>query len=208
MHLAADVTASPAVHHSLSAILGPVVFALVSGCSKAKAPPATGSTAIDPAAVARGKSIVAELKASLLARLQPAMQGGAGSAIEVCQIEAPAIAATLSRDGVVVGRATRKPRNPANLASGWRVDAIADFEARHAARQLEGATFTRRLDDGRVAVAEPLVIQELCTTCHGTAIVPEVQAVLAERYPADQATGYTVGELRGIVWVELPAPAP
>jgi hypothetical protein len=193
-----------------STVLGTLVLVLVlaAGCGKTEAPPAAGGAAIDPDAVARGKAIIAELKASLLARLQPAMQQGAASAIAVCNVEAPAIAAALSRDGIVVGRATRKPRNPANLAFGWRVDAIADFEARHAARQLAGATFTRRLDDGRIAVAEPLVIQELCTTCHGTSIAPDVQAALAERYPADQATGYAVGDLRGLVWVELPAASP
>jgi hypothetical protein len=31
--------------------------------------------------------------------------------------------------------------------------------------------------------------------------------VLAEKYPGDQATGYAVGDLRGLAWVELPAGA-
>src|SRR5688572_8002559 len=200
MQPATAVTASAAMRRTRSTVLGTLLLALAAGCGKAEAPPTPGGAPIDPAAIARGKAIIAELKASLLARLQPAMQQGAASAIAVCNVEAPAIAAAQSRDGVVVGRATRKPRNPANLVFGWRVDAIAEFEARHAARQLAGGTFARRLDDGRIAVAEPLVIQELCTTCHGTSIAPDVQAVLAERYPADLATGYAVGDLRGLVW--------
>jgi hypothetical protein len=34
-------------------------------------------------------------------------------------------------------------------------------------------------------------------------IPASVKAVLARRYPNDQATGYTVGELRGVVSVQL-----
>jgi hypothetical protein len=184
-----------------------LVLLLAAGCGTKDAPPAA-APAIDPAAIDQGKAIIGDLKKSLLERLVPAMQEGTASAITICNTEAPAIAASLSRDGIVVGRATRKPRNPANLALGWRDEAIAHFEKLHAEKALAGATFARRLDDGRIAYAEPLVIQELCTSCHGTAIAPDVQTALAERYPADKATGYAVGDLRGIAWVELPAPAP
>jgi hypothetical protein len=170
-------------------------------------PPApTPADTIDPAALARGKAVVGELKQTLLARLNAALPQGAAGALAVCSGEAPAIAAGLSKDGALVGRATRKPRNPANAATGWQADALALFEAKVARKeQLAGATFARRLADGRIAYAEPLVIVELCTTCHGTAIAPDVQAVLAERYPTDQATGYAVGDLRGVAWAELPA---
>ncbi len=43
-------------------------------------------------------------------------------------------------------------------------------------------------------------------TWHGANVAPEVKAVLDETYPADKATGYSVGDLRGVAWVELPAP--
>jgi hypothetical protein len=119
---------------------------------------------------------------------------------------APGLAASLSRDGVSVGRATRKPRNAANEVTGWQADALVEFEKLHADKTaLAGKRFTRRLADGRAAYAEPLVIQEVCLTCHGATIAPEVQAVLAEKYPADKATGYALGDLRGVAWVELAA---
>ena len=66
-------------------------------------------------------------------------------------------------------------------------------------------SFLRRLPDGRSAYAEPLVIQALCLACHGTVIAPDVQAAIAEKYPADRAIGYADGDLRGVAWVELPA---
>lgn len=153
----------------------------------------------------RGKQAVGALKKRLVERLTAAIGEGAPQAIAVCSAEAPAIAAELSKDGVEVGRATRRPRNPANAVAGWQDDALADFEARVARGEpLDGASFVRRLPDGRTGYAEPLVIQPLCTTCHGAALTPEVAAALAERYPHDQATGYAVGDLRGIAWAELP----
>ena len=34
--------------------------------------------------------------------------------------------------------------------------------------------------------------------------LPELSAVLAERYPDDQATGYAAGDLKGAIWAETP----
>ena len=38
---------------------------------------------------------------------------------------------------------------------------------------------------------------ELCVTCHGASLKPEIQVRLKELYPTDQATGFAVGDLRG-----------
>lgn len=180
---------------------------LIAGCSSSKkeAPPAPKSevTADD---TARAAGIVGELKKSLMTALTGALTQGAPAAVEACHAMAPGLAASLARDGIVVGRATRKPRNPANEATGWRADALASFEELHAAKTpLAGKTFSRRLPDGRVGYAEPLVIGEVCLTCHGATLAPDVSAVLAAKYPADKATGYALGDLRGVAWVELPA---
>jgi hypothetical protein len=152
----------------------------------------------------RGKSLAGSLKKSLFGELATALGRGAPSAIEVCQTRAPAIATELSKDGVRVGRATRRARNSQNLATDWKLDAIAHFEALETRDQpLTSATFSRVLGD-RIGYAEPLLIQEMCLTCHGKALAPDVAAALASRYPGDQATGYAAGDLRGVVWVELP----
>ena len=46
--------------------------------------------------------------------------------------------------------------------------------------------------------------QLLCTTCHGESISPGIASAIAERYPDDEATGFAVGDLRGVFWVEFP----
>jgi hypothetical protein len=187
---------------------------LVAFACKREAPPPAPSPSPDPPPVevsaadrARGQAVAGELKKSLVGALTAAMGQGVVEAIEVCHTEAPALTAALARDGIRVGRTTRKPRNPGNAATGWHGDALGHFEALAASgpAALEGASFARRLPGGGIAYAEPLVIGGLCLACHGATLAPEVETVLATRYPDDRATGYAVGELRGIVWVELPA---
>lgn len=177
-----------------------LVIVATSGCGRDK-----GERAPTRAEEEAGHVAITRLKGALVAELGHAMTRGPVAAIETCATRAPAIAAGLAHDGVTVGRATRRPRNPQNLASGWQADALAEFEAAVAAgRRLETESFVRALPGGRIGYAEPLVIMPLCLNCHGTELTPEVQAALAERYPADRATGYQLGELRGLAWAELP----
>nr|MCU0872718.1 DUF3365 domain-containing protein [Pirellulaceae bacterium] len=48
-----------------------------------------------------------------------------------------------------------------------------------------------------------------CMLCHGPKdqILTEVREALATHYPADQATGFQTGDLRGWFWVTVPAGA-
>jgi len=213
--------------HGKFVAVGLVASALAAaGCKREEAPAGAGGSAggargsstggtggaggaAAPEAVARGKQAIGALKKQLVGALTEALKSGAPAAIRACSGVAPAIAQSAGGGGVTVGRATRKPRNPANAASGWRADALAQFEAMVAAgKSLEGATWTSRLPGGATAYAEPLVLQELCVTCHGAQLAPEVKAELAARYPADQATGYAIGDLRGVAWAEIAAAAP
>ncbi|MBI3082695.1 MAG: DUF3365 domain-containing protein, partial [Gemmatimonadetes bacterium] len=54
----------------------------------------------------------------------------------------------------------------------------------------------------------PILVDRRCLACHGdpATFIPEVRAVLAQRYPEDRATGYAVGDLRGAVSVRVPLP--
>jgi hypothetical protein len=49
-------------------------------------------------------------------------------------------------------------------------------------------------------------LQQGCVACHGTTeqIPDAVKARLSEEYPRDQATGYTVGQIRGAVSIKRP----
>jgi hypothetical protein len=175
---------------------------LLAACSRDTKPPPAAD--VPETERARGAALVGELKKSLLGAVTTAMASGPAAAIDACHEAAPSLTAAVSREGAVVGRATRKPRNPKNAAGGWQLDALAHFEGlKQAGTALAGQSFARTLPDGRTAYAEPLVIQEVCLLCHG-AISGDVQAALAAKYPTDQATGYALGDLRGVAWAELP----
>lgn len=149
----------------------------------------------------RAAALIVELKRELLAAVTQAMQAGVPAAIEACQAMAPAITERVAASGATIGRATRRPRNPTNLARGWQLEAVEHFE--RVGHHVAAPPFERVLPSGRVAYAEPLVVGEVCLRCHGEP-VPEVASVLRARYPDDRATGYALGELRGVAWVELP----
>jgi Protein of unknown function (DUF3365) len=156
--------------------------------------------------VEQGRQITQQFGAALKAALERAMaeQGPVG-AILVCRDEAPRIAARLSDEhGVRVARTALKIRNPDNLAQDWQLRELAAFQ-RRLEQGAEATTlefFEARPDGARYLKA--IVTAPLCTACHGETLAPELQQTLQQHYPADQATGFKLGDLRGAFSVEWP----
>ena len=137
----------------------------------------------------RGAELLAPFKAELKEALVAGMQEGPAAAIEVCSERAPEIAASLSIDGVTMGRSSHKLRNPDNAPPAWL--------------ELSDEPLVVGLEDGRHGYAEPIFIQPLCLTCHGKELAPDVAARIEALYPDDKATGFDVGDFRGVFWVEF-----
>ena len=56
--------------------------------------------------------------------------------------------------------------------------------------------------DARQISLRSVVMQDQpCSVCHGKDIAPDVQAAIDRHYPADMATGFSTGELRGAIMV-------
>jgi hypothetical protein len=57
-----------------------------------------------------------------------------------------------------------------------------------------------------MAVIAPIPTLPLCLTCHGDpkSFSPELKEALGKHYPADQATGFKDGDLRGVFWARVP----
>ena len=149
----------------------------------------------------RGAEIILPFKQQLKQALQKGMAKGPVAAVNACHLEAPAIGRSFTADNIRVGRSSHRLRNPVNRPSAWMKQVIDDYLSAPDAKQPVAV----RLADGRIGYAEPIVTQPQCLTCHGDAIAPAVQAKLFELYPADQATGFDTGELRGIFWAEFDA---
>ena len=103
----------------------------------------------DPAS--RGAELLKPFKMELQQALKAGMSEGPENAIEVCRVKAPEIAAALSADGVRMGRASHKLRNPANAAPDWVAPVIANYLESEPREPVEVA-----LENGHVGYAEPI----------------------------------------------------
>ncbi|MDO5611440.1 MAG: DUF3365 domain-containing protein [Pseudomonadota bacterium] len=162
---------------------------------------------------ARAEHAMQAFTGRLQATLKDAIsQQGAVAAIDVCQQQAPQIAAEIAAEhDVRIGRVpvAARGRNPHNSAAGWQLDALAAFEAAHAAGQPAADLIFSQRDglpgDVALRVMKGLETQPACLACHGKQLAAPVHAALATHYPNDAATGFAAGDLRGAVWVEGPA---
>ena len=170
-----------------------------------------GAPAPQPVDVsAKSAALADRFQADLQGQLQAAMKaGGPVGAIGVCQQAAPAIAANLSEEsGAEVRRIALKERNPAAAPEGELRDRLEQLAAAPLTADGKPAVMqwtSGSGDDARAHFMRAIPMKEQpCAACHGTAIAPEVQARLAELYPADKATGFKPGDLRGAILVSWP----
>ena len=157
------------------------------------------------------RDIAADMLKELGQTLQAAMaNGGPENAIGVCKTQAPEIAKNLSaKNQVKVTRVGTRARNPdMGVPNDWQTQALKQFETRLAKGDkpydIEYIQLTKSGSyDLELRYAKPIVLQPMCTACHGTPeqISPEVNAKLDQLYPNDKAVNYKPGELRGAVVV-------
>ena len=139
-----------------------------------------------------GKALKAELQAAL-------KSGGPSAAVEACQLAAPGLALQASQaSGLEVGRVSLRNRNPGNAPNEWQKAVLEEFDRRQAEGEpIEEMSWSGTLDDGRFAYMKAIGTQAICLACHGSELAPELESIIQERYPADKATGYRAGEVRG-----------
>jgi hypothetical protein len=145
---------------------------------------------------------VNELKVTLKKELEQAMAaGGPENAIAVCQQRAPALAQEIGhKHDVLVGRTSHKVRNPDNAPRPW-VKAVLDEWL-----EAPAGSWTPRvvsLDKGIVGYVEPIPMQGACVACHGEQTPEPLRTKIRTMYHDDRATGFKVGELRGVFWTEV-----
>ena len=148
-----------------------------------------------------GAALLAPLKTELKQALMAGMQQGPAHAINVCKVQAPAIADSLSVEGVTMGRSSHRLRNPENRPPEWVSDVLQAYLSEDSDRRPQVVPLT----NGREGYVEPITVQPLCLACHGGNLAPDVAAKISKMYPDDKATGFEIDELRGVYWVEYPA---
>lgn len=185
---------------------------------------AVSATFVDPDAPENteirdlGERAINRLGVTLINEVTIAVKkSGATKAVDVCHLKAlpltGEIIAGMPRI-TSVKRTSQKLRNPANAPDEAEKLALAHVEKELAAGRLPKVLVQRVDSTGgkpEWRVYRPVGVAPQCVTCHGPreALEPELQARLAERYPADQATGYAVGQWRGLIRVSVgDAPPP
>lgn len=158
--------------------------------------------AAEAAALAKGSQAVNQVSSTFSTRLHEAMaSSGLDGAVQVCSEEAQGMTALAGAStGAKVGRVGTRLRNPNNTGPDWVQAYLKSVEGKVAA----DAPGLSEVHGDTARVIKPIAVQSTCLSCHGSDIDPGVQAVLSERYPEDKATGYREGELRGVIWAEVP----
>ena len=151
--------------------------------------------------------IARDFAGRLKPRLLQAMEsGGPVSAISVCSEQAPEIARRLGAEsGWEVKRVSLKARNDKTaVPDNWEHRVLEDFDRRHAQGEPADSLVRAETVSGRFRFMKAQPVESLCLVCHGTAVSDEVKAALASRYPKDQATGYSLGDIRGAISISRP----
>jgi hypothetical protein len=179
------------------------VIALVAG------PAAANGTASDD--VLEAREIIQSFAQTLKGRLSTAIsESGPVHAVGVCNVDAPRIAEEHeAASGWSVARTSLKVRNPDNAPDEWERRVLESFAQRAAAGEdLAAMDHVETVDrDGRRVLRYMKAIpmgEQPCTTCHGSALDPELAARIDELYPQDQARGFEPGELRGAFTLAKP----
>ncbi|MHC4930883.1 MAG: Tll0287-like domain-containing protein [Planctomycetota bacterium] len=171
---------------------------------------ACGKSELTPReARARAERATQALTAALLKRLNAALsEGPPEHAIDVCGGVAQEISADVRKEqGVEVRRTSLKIRNPENRPDEYEA---AWLERAKGGEKIPGEGVSEVLDlpggGKELRYVRPIGVAVYCTKCHGpqSELTAKVKAILKERYPDDQATGYRVGDLRGIYSVRVP----
>ena len=192
--------------------LGLLLVTITGIAGAQSAPPST----VDASVVQSTRGIAGELLGQLGQKLKAAMStDGPVAAVSVCKESAPAIARQLSiaNDAKVTRVGTRVRNQNMGIPNAWQKEALTQFEARLSqGEKAPDIEYWQVADNGHgkseLRYAKAIAIQPQCLSCHGSA--QDIAAPLTEKlrieYPNDQATGYSVGQLRGAVVVTRPIP--
>jgi len=196
---------------ALAALLVTISISLTTISHAQEVAPPTG---LDDLTVESTRAMANELLTQLGQTLKSTMsKDGPEAAVSVCKEASPSIAKTLSsKHGAQMTRVGTRVRNPSmGTPNPWQKDALAQFEHRLAQGEPPASMEYWKVvevDKGKreLHYAKAIMVQPICLSCHGAA--SEIPASLAEKirieYPQDQATGYSVGKLRGAVVVSKP----
>ena len=127
-------------------------------------------------------------------------EDGTVGAVEFCNIEAMKLTDSMSViHNAIIKRVSDKARNPKNMTNAKELGHIEAFKEQVKA----GSDIDPIVEEinGEVNFYYPITTNTMCLQCHGTRneqITATTFNALNKLYPEDKATGYDLGQVRGI----------
>jgi hypothetical protein len=143
------------------------------------------------------QAILGPIKKAFMGELTEGMKKGAYDAVEMCHLKVPHIAEANFNEKYEYGRTSSKIRNPNNEPKEWLKPILAEYEKSTEQKPLAPKVI---LVENRKAYVEPIYIKGMCLQCHGS-LQGSVEKKIKNLYPKDQATGFKLGEFRGLFWL-------
>ena len=171
---------------------------------------ACGGGAPSDAEIARARARAADgaahLMEALFEELMSALQAGPPEeALGVCGQRAQELTRAIAAEtGVLVRRTSLKVRNPLNAPDAYERSWLEKAAASPPSEEYAEVVRTTDGSGGyELRYLRPLRVAEMCMPCHGEQLAAPVRDAVESRYPADRATGYKPGDLRGAVSVRV-----
>ncbi len=133
--------------------------------------------------------------------------GGPMKALDFCSQEAYSLTEKVNKKlpkGVTVKRISLKYRNPANKPEADEVAVLKALAKLKSANAILPKQIIQKIDTDSYKYYKPLTInKKVCMKCHGNIQNVALKHAIEERYPADKATHYKMGDLRGAIVVTI-----
>ncbi|MGN6213128.1 Tll0287-like domain-containing protein [Parafilimonas sp.] len=186
-----------------------IVFVLIMLLAACNNTPSEKGTPDEALYLRRGDSVASFAQAMLLSNVSNAIQTrGVAGAVDFCSEKAiPLTDSAAALYGYAISRISNKNRNPGN-ALRTAADSLA-WQQMNALIQDSAQKqkhFIMQAGNSITYYKAITIAMPTCLKCHGqpqTNISPEVLAVINQKYPADKATGYHAGELRGLWKIKM-----
>lgn len=171
-------------------------------CEQAKKEKKLSKDEIRQEAMEEGNRIALETQQALASQLKFIIErDGIPQALKYCNVHAyPIVDSLEKKHDVGIKRASLHVRNPKDKPDEEEADILAEYESAIANGQTPSPVVI--LDDKQVRYARPIILSnQLCLNCHGIIgkdIKENHYEVIRALYPEDNATGFKLGDLRGI----------
>ena len=151
--------------------------------------------------IEKGNELSVQAQTKLMGALMKAVQdSGITHALQFCNVNALELTKSAANEGAEISRVSHKPRNPLNAANAEELTIIEQYE-KLVSQNAEPKPQVVEKTDHFIYYKPILIPANLCLNCHGKPgvdIAEENFITIQMLYPEDKATGFELGDLRGM----------